>query len=505
MEFPFAGVPLPRRVDPVTARALDRHPLAWLLAATGLVKAAILYLSGPIFVPDSGHYVRYAATILDHAGAFEPVSWGAEPAPYLIFRPPGYPLFLAGAMLISRTGYAVVAVIGQSIIAGLAISLIFIVARRLLRSNRAALVAAALYAGSIALLWDDAVISDSLFASLWNIVVFTLLGALLDCWRLTVGRALGLGLLWGCAVWVRDVGIYFTALPVLLLLLLAARDRRLAWRGARSLAAFVIVVAVMAGGIAALNQHRTGEPVFSITGVENWLQPLLEMARRGYAQPFDGDDLISTTVRETLPDYSFDKQLALVAELHRRCRCTPTQLQAIEFAKYRQAVARFPLAYARVVVKNLNYFALGELVADPVATLNQFFELGLARPESRFPGLSLRNLSTLRGDFNAVTLAMMLTSAIGELVSAIAFTVFVFGTLYLLARAIADRIFATEEIVVGFFWVSFVGVSFAFSLVHIEARYVLPVLPAAAIGLVFAWRRLFPLSRRGREPAADPK
>lgn len=473
-----------------TEPASRGRALLWLLVAAGLAKLTILFLVGPIFAPDSGHYVRYAEAIMD-GRAFVPLPWGAEAMPYLIFRPPGYPLFLAATMLISPADYAVIAVIGQGIVCLVAISIIFTVAERLLRSWRAALVATALYAGSISLLWDDAILSDSLFASLWNIVIFALLGHLLGCWRLMAPRVLALGLMWGYAIWLRDTGVYFTALPLVLLTVMAIREWRASRRGAAAAILFPLVVSAMVGGIVGLNKYRTGEAVFSITGVANWLQPVLEMARRGYARPFDGDDFVSTTIRETLPDYAFDRQLALVAELHRRCQCTPTRLQAIEFAKYRSAVTQSPLAYGRVVLKNFNYFALGELVADPVATFNQFLELGVDRPEWRFPGLSLRNLRPLGQQFRLAALVKMVVSVLGELVAGVAFTIYLVGTPLLLWCAIRKRDIAMEAAAVaGFLWVSFLGVCLAFSLVHIEARYVLPVLPAAAIGTVFAARRL---------------
>ena len=35
-----------------------------------------------------------------------------------------------------------------------------------------------------------------------------------------------------------------------------------------------------------LNRYRTGEAFFSITGLENWLRPVFDIARYGYAQPY---------------------------------------------------------------------------------------------------------------------------------------------------------------------------------------------------------------------------
>jgi hypothetical protein len=488
-----------REMDEAAAAARPAVPrsLIFVMSVIALAKAAILIADGPSVLPDSGGYIEYADAILDHFRAFAPMAWGAEAAPLFIFRPPGYPLALALAKLISPAGYAVVAVVLQNLLNGIAIFLIFVVAARLMRSTGAALVVVVLYAFSTSVLWDNAILSDSLYGSLWNIVVFVLLGHLLGCWRLGIGHSLGLGLLWGGSLWVRDVGIYFSVFPVALFLLIVLRERSRLRCALAHLLAFLVVTAGMAGGLVLLNYHRTGEAFYSITGVENWLRPVFDMARSGQPEVFAGDDLVSTTVRETMTDYGFESQLTFLGDLHARCRCMPTQMMSLVFDKYCSTVIRHPLAYAREVARNFNYLALGELVADPVATINQFFELGSPDPQARIPGFSLRNIAALARHFSMGALVLMLLSAIAEVMSAIVFSVYLFGTPYMLLRVGRDwRGIGAEELAIGYLWLSFVGVSLAFSLVHYEARHALPLFPAAAIGIVYIGRWLLARSRR---------
>jgi hypothetical protein len=87
-----------------------------------------------------------------------------------------------------------------------------------------------------------------------------------------------------------------------------------------------------------------------------------------------GDDLISRTVRGTMTDYRFEAQQQFIRTLHDRCQCTPTQEQSLIVAKYLWAIYHYPIAYLRVILRNLNY--LVSLMADPVETINQFFQLG---------------------------------------------------------------------------------------------------------------------------------
>jgi hypothetical protein len=473
------------------------------IALVASIKISVLVLVDPTLTPDSLGYIAFAEAILDHGRAFAPVAWGAEAAPAFIFRPPGYPLFLVAVKLISANGFATVAVLVQGAVNLATTYLMFRVATRLLRSRAAALVAVLLYAGSTSLLWDNAVLSDSLFASLWNAVIFALLGHLVGCWRLKLHHFAGLGLLWGYSLWLRDVGLYFTIVPAVLFVSVVLRERAHRTVAAAGFGLFLLVSCGFAGAIVLLNLHRTGEAFFSITGMENWWRPGFDMARFGYAQPYTGDDLVSTVARETMPDNDPGKLSSFYLAFHKRCGCTPTQMQAIAFATFRSAVTRYPLAYARVVLKNFNYFALGELLADPVATLNTILEFGAGRPGWRLPGLSVRHLASLRADFAVGTLAAMLIVALGEVISAVVFSAYFFGTPYLLLRAPGGQGGVTDErLALGFLWVSFVAVAAMLSLVHFEARYALPTFPAAAVGIVDVACRLRRWRRHGAREAA---
>ena len=461
-------------------------PLVAILILVSLIKALILATSGPSISPDSPEYVLYADAILDHGQAFGPLVWDGNPKPTFVFRPPGYPLILAAAKLIAGDQYAYLTVVIQSAVNFIAIWLMFRVALRLLRSPRAALIAVLLYAGSTSILWDNSILSDSLYASLWNIVIFGLVGQLIGCWRLKFYQYCGLGLLWGGSLWLRDVGIYFTLFPVLLFLLLAA-NKQTQWRSViAGVAAFTIVTFAFVGGLVLLNFQRTGQAFYSITGAVNWWRPAFDMTKFQYAQPFAGDDLISRTVRDTVSDYDYPDVIKFLYEFQRRCQCTPVQVQSLGFAAYRSLVFHYPIAYARLVLRYLNYFALGELLTDPVSTINQLFELGSVRPEWRLPGLSLRNLSALRKDFSIETLMLMLVNAIAEVASAMLFSLYLFGTPYVLLKwARQGGAKSGDWLAFGFMWFSFIGVAAALSLVHFEARYALPILPAGILGTVF--------------------
>ena len=332
--------------------------LAYFLGGVIPAKLAVLYVIGASIWPDSGGYIAFAGAILDQGKAFRPIDWiGGGATPPFLFRLAGYPLVLAGAELVSAENYAWVTVIFQVFLNVISVVLVFKVIAHLGFSIGQIIAVLTLYVFSDSLLLDNSILSDSIYSSLFNIVVFSLIGHAVGCWRLTLPGTLGLGFLWGFSTWTRDSGIYFTYIPAILALAGAKRVSGGFARRLSLLCAFLIVVFGMTGAYAALNKYRTGEYFFSITGVANWLHPIFAMAKYGYAWPFDGDDPVSEMAREGLPDYEYPTQLAFIQKLHTRCKCTPTELQSLLFSKYLATIAHHPFAYLRMVWRTFHISA----------------------------------------------------------------------------------------------------------------------------------------------------
>jgi hypothetical protein len=85
----------------------------------------------------------------------------------------------------------------------------------------------------------------------------------------------------------------------------------------------------------------------------------------------------------------------------------------------------------------------------------------------------------------------MLLEAISTIMSTIAFSLFVFGIPLLVLRGWrARKPIEGSLAVTSFLWLVFMSVSLAFCMVHFEARYALPVLPAELLGIVYMLQRL---------------
>src|SRR5579862_213863 len=212
---------LPLRDVAGTRRA--RKMLLAILTIAALVKLALLALVGPSFQLDSPAYIGFADDILS-GRAFRPFDLNAAALPDLAFRMAGYPLVIAGAKLVTAEYWAAIVVLLQDA-ATLAVSaLIFVVLRHVFWSLWVPSLVVILYLCSGSLLWDNSILSDSLYASLFNLVIFVLIGGLVCCWRLKSWSYASLGLLWGGSLLFRDSGLYFTYLPLLLIGAIAWND-----------------------------------------------------------------------------------------------------------------------------------------------------------------------------------------------------------------------------------------------------------------------------------------
>ncbi len=126
--------------------AFDRRPARWvLLAAVGMHVGVILAvvagtgrLDAHAFSSlDAEEYHRIAANLLDH-GTFSQAE--AEPLEPDTWRTPGYPIFLAAAMLVvGRSATSLIVV--QQLVSVLNVFLLYCLARRFMPARRAGLVA----------------------------------------------------------------------------------------------------------------------------------------------------------------------------------------------------------------------------------------------------------------------------------------------------------------------------------------------------------------------------
>ncbi len=313
---------------------------------------------------------------------------------------------------------------------------------------------------------------------------------------LALGRAprslVRLGLAWGCAVLVRDAGLYLTVVPAALCFAAATPAAR-----PRAIAAFLLPALVLIGVYGAWNQCRTGAPFISVTAVANYLRPDFEMARTGLADPFADESAVSDIAREHPDEYAFPTQLDIVQRVHDRLGLTsPLALGEVERRHYLRTVMTHPVAYARYVARNLDPSSFGAVLFDPISSLNDYFQLGLPPYRRVVPGAGFKNLRELAASGRIAALAMAGLSLLATIAATLGWIATVLGVPLLARRGgwdgpgrLALAMLAAAFAVLGFF-----------ALVHVESRHIMPAIPAGLIAAAYVAAHMRFLRRTAPSP-----
>jgi hypothetical protein len=475
-----------------------------LLGLGACLKFCLLLRYGPLPSDDTVEYAAIAHALLTNPDIVREIpGWSTQAMPMLAFRPYGYPALLAlGQLMAGGWAYTVVVVLQ------LALSLyvgarLFDLALMLGKSTRLAAMATALYILSDTLLWDQSILSDSLYAGCFNLVILTLAECRIAGRTPRRSAAIQMGLIWGASILIREVGLYFTILPLILITLCTPRR-------AVTVAAFLLPVMALVGLYAGWNAYRTGgAPFVSVTGVANYLRPSFDIARRARVDVFDRpDDPAAVALRAAPELYVFPAQLTLLQQVHDQLRVpSPLAMERLELGEYLSLFRRHGAAYARYVAANLEPSSFGVMLFDPLSTLNHYFQFGVPPYRRVVPGTGLKSLRDLieQGRFAACGLALL---SLGAMLAATAIWIGSVGGLPILAireyrqtRGLRD-----ETIVALSMWFAFAYVAGLYALIHTETRLMLPVFPAGILvaAYVAAWmpaRR--PASADGWQPSAD--
>ncbi|MBU8540769.1 hypothetical protein [Falsiroseomonas tokyonensis] len=467
--------------------------------ATGLVAllsplpALLAFASfGLLVTPDSATYLAYAEAL--RAG---PLPVGEAllregPAPAALFRTPGYPALLAALQALAPAHWPALLVGLQMLALALLAVLAHRTARALGLAPGLALLAALLTATGHAVLAQISVMTDAIHTALAG-------GAALLLWRAGVrpgglGPVLIAGVLLGLATLVREATAHL-ALAYLPAAAIAAGRGAAGFRPARALAGMALVllpVLLAAGALLAEHQRRAGVAVLSTSRQIVMVQALLPLVARGLPV-FDGDDLYDTTARETVGRLGYAGIDPLNARLFAAGMTAP-EIAATASDRYARAWRRHPAEMLRAMVVRLptKMFGVGFMPVDMVAELHRQFgepRPWFGRPEALWQAARQGSPSAA-----LLLLALLGSRVIGYALAAGA----------ILAPALlAWRGDARAWPALGAWLV--IGGYFGMHLpVHLEQRYLLPVVPLVAMLGCLGWvaaRRAAP--GEARTPSAQ--
>ena len=450
-----------------------RATLAVALAA--LVPALLAAARfGILVTPDSPTYLDYAAQLRAWPLPEGEALLRAAPAPATLFRTPGYPAVLVLLQAIAPQAWPVLLVAAQMAAqAGLA-ALAHRTALALHLRALPAAAAALMPATGLAAVAQLSVMTDALYGALAGGAALLLLrGAV----RGDGLRACALaGLLLGLGLPVREATAYLLLGFLPAAAIAAGRGRRLA--GLALVAAPVILAAAL---LMAENHRRSGTAMLSTSRQIVMVQAVLPLLSRG-VPVYDGEDLFDRTARETVGRHGYQGIDALNARLFEAGLTAPA-IAAEASARYWRSWRRHPLEMLRAMMVRMPVKLLGTVFmpVDMVAELHR--QSGAPRPWFGRPEAlwqALREGSPLAGPLLAALLA---SRALGFVLAAAAI-----AAPLLLARWRDPRALPLlgAWLVCG----AFVGVHLP---VHIEQRYLVPVVPLACllgvVALDAAWRR----------------
>lgn len=311
--------------------------VALISAVPPLVAASIF---GVVETPDSPTYLGYAAQLVPGPRPEGAALLAESAMPLTLYRTIGYPAVLVALQWLSPTAWPALLlalqVVAQSVVAAAAHR----VALALGFAPLLAFAAALMPAAGMGAVVQSAVMTDALFGLLFTGAMLLLLRAGLAGGRL--GPVALAGVMLGLATAVRE------ATPYLLLGLLPAAaiaagpGRRLAGMGL-----LAVPVAIVAGLMVADNHRRSGAAVLSTTRAIVMVQAVLPLTARGLPV-YDGDDLFDRAARATVVPRGFEGIGALHARLHAAGMTSP-EIAAVASERYARAWRRFPLEMLRAM------------------------------------------------------------------------------------------------------------------------------------------------------------
>ncbi len=445
---------------------------AGLSALPALVALAVF---GLLVTPDSATYLAYAEAL--RAG---PLPVGEAllregPAPTALFRTPGYPAVLAALQTLAPQNWPTLLVGVQMLAQALLAALTHRTARALGLAPGLALLAALLPATGHAVLAQIAVMTDAIHAALAGGAALLLLRA--GFRKGGMGPILAAGVMLGLATLLREATAYL-ALAYLPAAAIAAgpRPRRML----AGLALLSLPVILAAGALLAEHQRRAGVAVLSTSRQIVMVQAVLPLLARG-VPVFDGEDLYDTTARETVGRLGYAGIDPLNARLFEAGMTAP-EIAATASDRYARAWRRHPAEMLRAMLVRLptKMFGVGFMPVDTVAELHRQF--GEARPWFGRPE-ALWQAARQGSPGAALLLLALLASRILGYALAVG-AVLAPALLFWRGDARAWPALGAWLVVGGYF-----GVHLP---VHLEQRYLLPVVPLVAVLALLALPRRTP-------------
>jgi len=455
------------------------------------LKGAFLSVYGPLHLPDSGGYTSFADLILNTSEWAHSVDLNIIWYPETAFRSIGYPAVIALAKIVSAQSYDWLIILVQFSLSLVTSFLVFCLALCLCERFWLAAFCALAHAISQGMLMDQCILTDSFNSSLLISLICLLGMGILQNQRPTYGKMFGLGFLIALAFLIREAGnqLQYLYWPFALYWIYKSSDK-----GVRKFMLFVCFIApmiVFTQSYKSWNEYRTGERFITTAGQTTMYFPALELKERGI-NPFAEDEYL----KDLEPYYQpLDQvpQLRNVSvinhHLSQKHGMNAHDISRYAFKKFFGYWVDYPLSMIQVMASRLRskQFFLSFMPFETMMKID-FWSTGI-KPFQKKGDLFEKVKQDQRYDL----LAAYLGRQVGRIISGAIMITFIIALPVLFLRRLKKtqgRLgeLDQKEILIFMFWLIYIGYTCAFAMVHLEQRYLLPVVPLSVMSALYILR-----------------
>ena len=436
-------------------------------AAILALKLGVLALFGPASQPDTSHYVRYADAIL--SGEFRHVDLN-DPMPITLTRVIGYPAAIAAAKIVVGRDWAVAVVLLQFAVSLIATAMVYRLARAFGLDVWLSLGIVAAHATSMQFVVDQAVLSDSFAGSTMTIAMCIL--ALMGLRRIAAPLwvYLGAGVLIAAAFLIRDVVAFLAAglIPLALIAVLTEPSR------CRSVVALVLLYLPLIATHFAYtqwNRARVGAPIITSVSQAALFDALIEAAQ--YDETiFSGSSPLDIIGRRILPKMKKERlgyEQEISEFLHSEYGWDAVRMSRESTLAYLHGWRDHPYAMIRHTLVHMSEQQLHQAVR-PIETVRDVILWNTGKSSDL-----ARERAVRAGDWRQIP--AVITNWIVQTLSVLVFLAFVVVTPI---RFIREGCNAETGVSIGI-WCYYMAVGWLYAAVHLEPRYLTPVVAGSIV------------------------
>lgn len=458
-----------------------------LVIFMALFKLVLLYWHGPVFLPDSGGYVEFAETILlstEWTGQVDIYHPHIQTTAIRLF---GYPYILSAAMALFGDYWSWVVVALQIALSSAASFALYRLANALTALAWPGLLVAFAHGTGLGAVLDLCILTDSLNSSLLIVIACSAGVGIIESRAPSVAKVLGLGMLLGIAFFIREAGQVTQWLYVPLFGVWFLRSREGWLRPIMMLALFLMPINLSIHIVKDWNASRSGERFVTTAAQTTPFLPTVLLWQKGLPV-FDFDSRFEGLTLKSGAHF-FENILTINYHLISEKDLSAVEVGGLAYQVYFSAWRQYPVEMVGLTLREImNTASLVYFMPFHTAMKYQAWARGERSIANALPMDGLRRAMeepTLFLPFILITLGRLLTLSMGAL--------FAIGVpLMVLKHWKNQRSISAVNIALSLLWILTIGFISAYALLHLEARYILPVdmfIVTGALCVMLQWKK----------------